>query len=217
MNAEDLRETLATCLSSMRVIPEIVAGTLSKEDLKQAVLNHYGETRSFIDVQLPARMYICPHDAMSAKRYFHYLYEEEQGFFGKEPNHALLFLPVCEDLGLTAHECEAYYAKYAQYYFHLFQKGPSLENLVEQLATSYAWESVTPFFGQNALAAFRDTYQFSERAMQYFERHFAVDDDHSKAAEAVLLEYCTTSALCEIALKAIRDTLGSDLYLVKRL
>ena len=147
MQLDRLRTILESSLRSMEVIPKMIAGSLSRETLQHVALNHYAETRSFIDVQLPARMHICPHNAMSAKKYFHYLYLEEQGFFGKEPNHAELFFPVCEDLGLTRAELESYYKKYEEYYFHLFRKEPTVENLVEQLAISYAWESVAPFFG----------------------------------------------------------------------
>jgi len=217
MTFANLKSTLEASLRSMEVIPAMVAGSLSREDLQYVALNQYGEIRSFIDVKLPARLYICPHDAMSAKKYFHYLYAEEQGFFGKEPNHAELFIPVCTDLGIDRVQLEAYYKKYEQYCFHLFKKEATVANLVEQLAISYAWETVTPFLGKSTLEAFQRNYDFSETAMRYFELHFAVDTDHANEAERVLREYCTTDVLYEIAEGAIKSTLGSDLYLTKRL
>ncbi len=206
---------LSECFENMPVLPDLISGSLGTDDLRQIALLHYAETKTFINLKNPARMYLCPHDAVEAKKYFCFLYREEQGGFVFGKNHADLMKPLCYELGLTDDNLEYCYEKYRRSFFYLFHETPSYEVMIRELGISVAWESLTPYFGERLIAPLREKYNFSEKAMRYFTTHHTVDQAHSKQAVKTLAKYCTDDASFEIAKRGIRSALIDDLHLTQ--
>lgn len=211
--ASAIRDHLQKAFNSSALLHDLSRGTLPRDRLPQLALAHHAEIRTFINIKLPARLYLCPDDAMVARRYFWHLYEEENQHFGSGGNHADLFLPVCYELGLTDAELTDFYAGYSRPWLSLFQDEPSRDNIVRELAISYAWESVSPHFGPALVENARHHYGFSEEALRYFRLHSDVDAEHMKDAETALLTYCTSAHELAIASSAIWGTIVTNLYL----
>ena len=92
---KEIVEYLEICYANMPILNQICEGKLTKKELKQIALLHYAETKTFTNFKNLARIYLCPHEATKAKKYFCYLYREEQGNFEEGMNHADLLKPVC--------------------------------------------------------------------------------------------------------------------------
>jgi len=212
---EEINEYLADCFNKMPLLNDICDRTITKEQLKEIAMLHYAETKTFINVKNPARLYLCPHEATVAKKYFCYLYREEQGNFKEGKNHADLLKPVCFDLGLTEKEIEDCYERYKKSFLYLFHEKPSMEIMIRELGISVAWESLTPFFGARLIDSLREHYKLSEKGMEYFTVHHLVDQAHSKQAVKTLAHYCTTHELMKIAKQGIKSALIDDLHLVR--
>ena len=221
MEGSDIKARIASHLQktyeNAPVLRSLAAGEVDKAALKLLALNHYSETKAFLDVTLPARLYLCPHEAMSAKRYFWHLYGEEQGNFHFEQNHAEMFKPVCHELGIPDEELDGYYQRYLPLVKALLLRTPSIETMVEQLAVSLSWEGLTPHFGKQLLTTLPRVHAFSEKAMYYFKEHLSADEEHSAAALSTLVEYCTDERYIQIAMTAITTTLVTGNYLTRRL
>jgi len=209
----EISSYLEKCFNEMPLLNDLCSGNITRDELKQIAMLHYAETKTFTDIKNPARLYLCPHDATVAKKYFCYLYREEQGNFKEGMNHADLFKPVCFDLGLTEEEIESCYEKYSKTFLYLFHEKPSMEVMVRELGISVAWESLTPFFGKRLIGSLKDNYQLSEQAMKYFTIHHSVDQAHSIQAITTLAHYCVDEKLLAIAKKGIRSALVDDLHL----
>jgi pyrroloquinoline quinone (PQQ) biosynthesis protein C len=199
------------CLRDAPMFEQLALGQLSPARLRRVALNQYGEIRSFIDFKLPERLRICPHDAASAKRYFWYLYREEQGNFEPGRNHAELFLPIAAELGLTQDDLDEAYRNHVRRYEYMKEIQPSVKALVRELAISFSWESFMPLFGARTIAAAKNHYGIKD--VSYFTEHSDVDPGHSDQAVAILGEWASSDELKEIARAAIRETLVDDLYL----
>ena len=212
---EEIQSYLSQCFDRMPLLNEICEGTVTTNDMKQIAMLHYAETKTFTNIKNPARLYLCPHDATVAKKYFCYLYREEQGNFKEGMNHADLLKPVCLDLGLTELEIEACFEKYSKGFLYLFHEKPSYEVLLRELGISVAWESLTPYFGERLLSSLKENYKLSPEAMKYFTVHHAVDQAHSKQAVKTLAHYCTNDERLEIAKSGIESALISDLHLIR--
>lgn len=212
---DEIQSYLADCYNQMPIVNELVSNTLSRERIREIVMLHYAETKTFTNVKNPARLYLCPHEARHAKKYFCYLYEEEQGNFQEGMNHADLFKPVCYGFGLTDEQLENCYSIYSRSWLYLFHEKPSTEIMVRELGVSVAWESLTPFFGDKLINSLRDNYGLSPEALKYFKVHHVVDQAHSVRAVDTLTYYCTTPELMKIAKKAIRTALIDELHLLR--
>lgn len=199
------------CHEDAPTFQKLANGELTSEQLRRVALNQYGEIRSFLDFKIPERMRVCPHDAASAKKYFWYLYQEEQGNFVPGRNHAELFLPIAKELRISYAELESHYLEHVKRYAYMMQIEPSVKALVRELAISYSWESFMPMFGAKAIAAAKQHYGIAD--VSYFTEHDEVDAGHSGAAADILIEWASTPELQDIALAAIRETLVDDLYL----
>lgn len=211
--SDEINSYLSQCFEQMPVVEDIAAGNVSISELKKYALLHYAEIKTFINIKIPARMYLCPHGARYAKHYFCYLYEEEQGHFRESENHADLFEPVCLELGLTKEEMDTSYNRYHKVWLHLFNKDNNYENMVHELAISVAWESFTPHFGSQMIEGLEEHYGLSKDAIRYFNVHKGVDEAHSARAADTLSRYCTSENLKSIAKRAIRKTLIDRLHL----
>lgn len=208
---EEIARLAHQCHEDAPTFQLLANGGLSPQQLRRVALNQYAEIRSFLDFKIPERMRICPHDAASAKKYFWYLYQEEQGNFVPGRNHAELFLPITNELGISQAELDAHYREHVKRYAYMMTIEPSVKALVRELAISYAWESFMPMFGAKAIAAAKQHYGI--RDVSYFTEHGEVDPGHSDEAANILITWATTPELQDIALKAIRETLVDDLYL----
>ena len=102
---DEITDHLAKCLDRMPILNELCDRSFPQEKITQVALLHYAETKTFVNIKNPARLYLCPHEANEAKKYFCYLYREEQGNFKPGENHADLLKPVCYDVGLTDEGC----------------------------------------------------------------------------------------------------------------
>ena len=211
----ELEASLADCYNRMPIVNDLCSNTIPHEQLREIAMLHYAETKTFINIKNPARMYLCPHEATQAKRYFCYLYEEEQGKFREGMNHADLFKPVCYGLGLTDNQLELCYQKYSKSWLHLFHEKPSIETMIRELGVSVAWESLTPFFGVKLIDSLRDNYQLSSESLKYFTIHYQVDQAHSAYAIDTLAQYCSSDRLMHIAKGAIQSALIDDLHLLQ--
>lgn len=210
----ELRAKLESCYERLPLMQRLAQGELEGEELHLLLLNHYCDARAFIDIKLPARMYLCPRGATNGRRYFWHLYEEENGNFGETPDHAEMFRAVCRDIGISDERLDAYYERYAKIWTPMFQREPSYEAMVKELAISFAWESITPKYGGRFLPTFRDIYGVSEEGMRFFSLHNSVDEEHAQFAEDVVVEYAAGSAeLSAIAIDAVEEALVGNLYL----
>jgi pyrroloquinoline quinone (PQQ) biosynthesis protein C len=213
-----LRDKLASCYERLPLMQRLADGLLDRDELHQLVINHYCDARAFIDIKLPARMYLCPRDAANGRRYFWHLYEEENGNFGRTPDHAEMFRIVCRDVGVSDERLDTYYELYRKIWLPMFRIEPSYAAMVKELAISFAWENITPKYGDRFVTTFRDRYGVSEQGMRFFSLHNDVDDEHSQHAEDVVVEYASTSPeLARIALDAVEEALVGNLYLAWRL
>lgn len=213
-----LRDKLESCNERLPLMRRLADGELERHELHQMLTNHYCDARAFIDIKLPARMYLCPRDAVNGRRYFWHLYEEENGNFGVTPDHAELFRVVCRDVGITDAHLDAYYEVYEKIWLPMFQQRPSYEAMVKELAISFAWENVTPKYGDRLVTTFREVYEVSDEAMRFFSLHNEVDGEHSQYAENVVVEYAAGSEVLEqVALDAVEEALVGDLYLAWQL
>lgn len=212
---ENITSYLAKCFNEMPLLNDLCSGSISKEELKQIAMLQYAETKTFTDIKNPARLYLCPHEATLAKKYFCYLYREEQGNFKEGMNHADLFKPVCFDLGLTEKQIEDCYDKYSRTFLYLFHEKPSMEVMVRELGISVAWESLTPYFGKGLIDSLKENYHLSDAAMKYFTIHHSVDQAHSKHAIKTLAHYCIDERMLSIAKQGIKSALIDDLHLLR--
>lgn len=210
-----IKAFLADCYKQMPLLNELCEGSISHEDLREIALLHYAETKTFTNIKNPARLYLCPHEARHAKRYFCYLYEEEQGGFQEGMNHADLFKPVCYHLGISDEQMEECYRKYAKSWMFLFHDTPSMETMVRELGASVAWETLTPFFGDRLLSSLSDNYNLPANALRYFTVHYKVDQAHSARALDTLARYSSTEPLMRIAKASIKSVLIDDLHLLR--
>jgi len=210
----ELNTFLSDRFEQMPIVPDICRGSLSKKQLKKVALLHYGETKTFLNFKIPARMLLCLHDAFIAKKYFWLLYREEQGDFKQNENHADFLRVGCNELGITDSQLEQCYKQYKERFYYMLFRQPSIETMVFELAVSVAWESFLPYFGSRLTSALREHYSLSEASMKYFDIHYKVDQAHSEQAINTLLYYCKSETLSDIAKKAIHTTLVSDCHLV---
>lgn len=211
--AKNVQQHLEDCFSSMSVINHLLSGRMEKEALKKMAKRHYAEIRSFTDIKLPARMYLCPHDAWMAKKYFSTIYVEEQGNFNPQEHHANLFKPVCYALGLTDTDLEAEYDFYCARYHKMWLTAPSSSAMIRELAISLAWESFIGYFGKKITSILKEKYQLEETDLKYFDIHFNADNHHSQIALETLVYYTKSPELEKIAIDAITETLVTEIYL----
>lgn len=211
--SEKVVEHLSSCFTRMNVINHLLSGSMDRETLKKIAKIHYAEIRSFTDIKLPVRMYLCPHNALIAKKYFATIYIEEQGNFNHQEHHANLFKPVCYSLGLTDSELEIEYHSYCRRYEKMWSIAPSTSAMVRELAISFAWESFIGYFGKKITSVLKDKYQLEDANLKYFKIHFNADNYHSKIALETLDYYTKTPELYDIVFDAITETLLTDLYL----
>ena len=202
-----------SCYQKMRIVKKFESGNISRKELQKYLCRHYAEIRTFIDLKLPERFRICPRGAYSAKQYFWTLLKEEQGNFELGQDHAELFKPACYALGITEEELEKEYKQYVSSFNYLRETEPSLFALVQELATSYAWESFITKAGSNIMLMLKNKFAFDKKAMSYFDVHLEADSEHSDYSAKILSEYVTDESLLKTAVEAITQTLIDKNYL----
>lgn len=206
----DLTDYVDQCVSDAPVLKDLGHRELNLDETKQLARRHYAEIRTFIDLKLPARMRLCPHDAYRAKKFFWSIYREEQGDFKPGRSHAEVFKLFCAGVGLSDAELYAEYSGYWPNYQYLLDEPPSLEALVRELAVSYAWESIILRIAgplTRTLNTIATTHRLTAEQLSYFPDHIEVDQEHGALALEVLNHYASTEALQELSLTAIRKTL----------
>lgn len=211
--SHDIQQHTNDCYRKMRIINAMLEGALTHQELVKYAKRHYAEVRTFIDLKLPSRLRICPHNANSAKRFFWDIYYEEQGNFEEGKNHADLFKPVCHKLGITDEELELEFNNYYPNYNFMLTIPPSYPALVRELAISYAWESLLTKLGDKMVHSLKNDYGFEAGDILYFTVHTNVDQEHSQHALNILTEYVTNRTLEHVAFEAITDSLIHNSYL----
>lgn len=207
-----LREAVRRGLAAMPIVPAILDGTLGRGALRRCAARYYAELRTFIDVKLPERLRLCPHDAVRAKEFFARAYAEEQGQFRAGEDHASVFARVCHAFGLTPDALEGEVERYATRFRHLRDLEPSRHAMVRELAIAYAWESAAPVIGLAIAGALERHYAVPKEALGFFALHDVADRLHSAEALRVLLAYADSPELVAVALAAIDETLDLARY-----
>ncbi|MGX1884889.1 iron-containing redox enzyme family protein [Streptomyces sp. NPDC055287] len=192
------------CIRTVPALKAVSKGEVDAEDLKGLARRFYAEIRTFLDLKLPARMRLCPHDAYAAKKYFWQIYEEEQGGFKPGRNHAQWFKTFCTSIGLTDAELEAEYEAYWPRYSYLLTEKPSRDAVVRELAVSYAWEAVIGIVGEEVLATLKQL-GYDDTQLSYFSGHLEVDEGHSALALSILQAYVTDAPTMRVARQAVHD------------
>jgi pyrroloquinoline quinone (PQQ) biosynthesis protein C len=209
--ADALSQLMLRCHAEAPTVQKLLDGTLKREELFRVVVNQYAEIRTFVDFLLPERMRLCPHDAYSARKYFWYLYQEEQGDFVPGKNHAEIFIPVADQLKVPREALQKAYERHLPRYFYMMDIQPSRKALVRELAISYAWESFLAILGGQVNEAVQKHYGLTD--ISYFTEHSDVDPGHCEQSLAILSEYADTPELHQLSFAAIRETLVTKLYL----
>jgi pyrroloquinoline quinone (PQQ) biosynthesis protein C len=205
-----LEEWVDQCTADAPVLSDFGTDVISDEVLRRWTLRHYAEVRTFIDLKLPERLRICPHDAYVAKKFFWHIYEEEQGDFVEGQNHAQMFAKFARAIGITDRDLEAEYLAYRVNFEYMREAEQSLENVVAELAISYAWESAINRIATTLTASLgdvRERFSLSDEDIEYFTAHITLDQDHARLALQTLEHYLTSPILEDIARAAIRDSL----------
>jgi pyrroloquinoline quinone (PQQ) biosynthesis protein C len=198
---------VAECIGKAPVLGQFLQGKLRQEDLKAIALRFYAEVRTFVDLKLPCRMRLCPHDAVIGKKYFWEIYKEEQGDFMPGKNHAEWFKSFCAVLELSGEDLEREYKAYVPRYSYLLTEEPSYEAMIRELAISYAWETTILVAGPRVIQVLIDKLRLHESQLDYFTGHLVVDEGHSELALNALKAYVTTSATMETARRAVHNDL----------
>jgi len=200
-------EHVDECLAHAPIFGELLRGSLPNSALREVSIRYYAEVRTFIDLKLPSRIRLCPHEASHAKQFFAHLYVEEQGDFATGKNHAQLFASFCATLGVTQQELDAEYERYWPRYSYLLTESPSPQGMIRELSISCAWESVIVRIGDTLMRSLSDNYGFSDEQLDYFRLHVQVDQSHAAEAQRVLRHYVTDEQLMALAKKAVYDDL----------
>lgn len=204
--------TIESGLKRMDLFWDVIEGRASRDALKSAATRYYAEVKTFIDLKLPERMRLCPSDALFARRFLCRIYADEHGDFEEGRDHPSLWAKFCRALGIEQHELDREYQEYARRFRYMRDLEPSRENMVTELATMAAWESVVPRLAELPFKALRDRYAIPEDALEFFSMHQQVDEVHATVALSVLVEAATTPALQDRAIKAIEGTLDLESY-----
>ncbi len=207
-----LRNAVMRGLAEMPVVTAILDGTLAPGTVRRYAARYYAELRTFIDVKIPERLRLCPHDAVRAKEFFARTYVEEQGRFRAGEDHASVFRRVCHALDLTTDVLEEETGRYAVRFRYLRELEPSRGAMVRELAIAYAWESAAPMLGLAIASALERHYAVPPDALRFFSLHEAADRAHSAEALEVLLAYADRPELVAVALAAIDETLDLERY-----
>ncbi|MGE4649338.1 MAG: iron-containing redox enzyme family protein, partial [Myxococcota bacterium] len=151
-------ERIDTAVRKMGLFQDVVKGRLSRPQLRSAAQRYYAEVRTFVDLKLPERLRLCPSDALRARRFLAEIYAEEHGNFEPGRDHPALWARFCHALGIGERELEDEYRSYSARFRYLREREPSRENLVTELATMAAWESVVPRLARLPIQSLREAY-----------------------------------------------------------
>ena len=205
-------ERIDNAVKQMGLFQDVIEGRLSRLQLRTAAQRYYAEVRTFVDLKLPERLRLCPADALRARRFLAEIYAEEHGDFEPGRDHPALWARFCHALGIGERELEEEYRIYSARFRYLREREPSRENLVTELATMAAWESVVPRFERLPIESLRNRYGIAEEALEFFRVHQQADASHSRAALDVLSVYADTPELRDHALGVIEQTLDLEGY-----
>ncbi len=209
---QEAQEAIEAGIGRMGFFWSIVERKASQDELRAIASRYYAEIRTFIDLKLPERMRLCPLSALEARKFFWRIYRDEHGEFETGRDHPSLWKKFCRELGIEDAELENQYHAYARKFEYMRKLEPSEENMVTELATMAAWESVVPVFASAPYEALRDHYGISDDGLEFFTLHQDVDGFHSKAALEMLARFASTRKLQDHALRAIEQTLRLDSY-----
>ena len=207
-----VNERIDSAVRQMGLFQAVAKGQLSRPQLRTAAQRYYAEVRTFVDLKLPERLRLCPSDALRARRFLAEIYAEEHGNFEPGRDHPALWARFCHALGIGERELEDEYRSYSARFRYLREREPSYKNLVTELATMAAWESVVPRLTRLPIQSLRETYGIAEDALEFFRVHQQADVTHSRAALDVLSVYADSPELREHALGVIEETLDLEGY-----
>ena len=207
-----VNERIDTAVGQMGLFQDVVRGRLSRPQLRTAARRYYAEVRTFVDLKLPERLRLCPSDALRARRFLAEIYTEEHGNFEPGRDHPALWARFCHALGIGERALEDEYRSYSARFRYLREREPSRENLVTELATMAAWESVVPRLARLPIQSLREAYGIAEDALEFFRVHQQADAAHSRAALDVLSVYADSPELRKHSLGVIEETLDLEGY-----
>jgi pyrroloquinoline quinone (PQQ) biosynthesis protein C len=210
----DLDATIDNLVSNEApILSRIVQGKLGPHEVQAVARRHYAEVRTFIDIKLPSRLRLCPHDESRAKSYFSSLYIEEQGNFVPGANHAHIMADFCISIGIESSALEREFEGYWPNYRSILLEPPSIGAMVRELAVSYTWESMIHRVAEPLrilVDRASSDYGLTEHQKRYFPGHLDADEDHQDLARDTLAFYSNNQTNRELIEASVRRTLLAE-------
>lgn len=131
------------------------------------------------------------------------LLEEEYG----QNNHLELWLRFAEALGLSREEvCAAKYLSTTRESVRILRELAGRENVVEGLASLYAYEAQIPEVAKAKIEGLQQFYGIrSAGGLSFFTVHQTADEIHSRVMLEALKRFCQSEAQRQAALDAARE------------